>query len=147
VTASQCTGVRFDGATLAGAIGLIDDDDTALDWYRRSLEHQLKVGDRAGIAGLYHQQGMWAENRGEYDEALNWYRKSLEAKEQLGALIGIAGIYEKLGAEADSRGDYDDASNWYQKLVSSAERLSSAGQRLLSAGHVSGASHGIQCCA
>jgi tetratricopeptide (TPR) repeat protein len=69
------------------------DYDQALDWYRKSLEINEALGNRAGVASSYHQLGMVAHERGDYDQALDWYRKSLEIKEALGDRAFMASSY------------------------------------------------------
>jgi tetratricopeptide (TPR) repeat protein len=75
------------------------------------------------MASSYHQLGMVAQERGDYDDALQWYRRSLEIKEELGNRAGMASSYHQLGMVAQKRGDYDDALQWYRRSLEIEEEL------------------------
>ncbi len=78
---------------------------------------------RISIAGLYHQLGMTAQQRGQLDDADGWYRKSLTIKEELRDQPGIASTYHQLGNTAHLRGRLDDADDWYRKSLTIKEEL------------------------
>jgi tetratricopeptide (TPR) repeat protein len=99
------------------------DYDAARDWYRKSLAIFEQLGNRAGMAGLYHQLGTVAQSRGDYDAALDWYRQSLAIKEQLGDRAVMARSYHQLGMVAQHRGDYDAALDWYRQSLAISEQL------------------------
>jgi tetratricopeptide (TPR) repeat protein len=99
------------------------DYDDALLWYRRSLEIEEELGNRAGMADSYHQLGNVSYLRGDYDGALLWYRRSLEIKEELGNRAGMANSYGQFGNLAMERGDYDDSLQWYRKALEIFEEL------------------------
>ena len=47
--------------------------------------HALAIfegGDRAGVATIYYQLGVLAQERGKHDPALDWYRKALAHYEE-----------------------------------------------------------------
>ena len=48
------------------------------------------IGDQAGMATSYHQLGMLAQNRGDYDTAEPLYRRALEINERIGDQAGMA---------------------------------------------------------
>ncbi len=81
-------------AVYSHQLGMVAQDQgsyqEALSWYRKSLEIEEELGNRAGMASSYHQLGIVAHKRGSYEEALSWYRKSLEIKEELGDRSGMA---------------------------------------------------------
>ncbi len=79
-----------------------------------------------GEGATYHQLGMIAEARGEYEQALDLYRQSLAIAEELGDRASIAASYHELGNVAVRRSDYDQARDWYQKSLPIFEEL---GQR------------------
>ncbi|MEU6374331.1 tetratricopeptide repeat protein, partial [Streptomyces sp. NPDC046909] len=56
-----------------------------------------ELGDRSGIASSYHQLGMIAELRSDYQQAENHYRASLAIDEELGDRSGIATSFGQLG--------------------------------------------------
>ncbi|MFD1116148.1 tetratricopeptide repeat protein, partial [Sphaerisporangium aureirubrum] len=74
-------------------------------------------------ASSYHQLGMIAQERGEYDQALEWYRKSLTIEEEIGNRAGMASSYHQLGMIAQERGEYDQALEWYRKSLTINEEL------------------------
>jgi tetratricopeptide (TPR) repeat protein len=74
-------------------------------------------------ADTYHQLGMLAQARGDYDEAARQYQRSLDIRERLGDQAGMAGTYHQLGMLAQDRGDYDEAARQYQRSLDINERL------------------------
>ena len=75
------------------------------------------------MAGSYHQLGMLAQDRGDYDEAARQYQRSLDISERLGDQAGMATSYHQLGMLAQDRGDYDEAARQYQRSLDINERL------------------------
>jgi tetratricopeptide (TPR) repeat protein len=75
------------------------------------------------MAGIYHQLGMTAQDRGRLDEAEDWYRKSLTINEELGYRPGMALTYHQLGMTAQDRGRLDEAEDWYRKSLTINEEL------------------------
>ncbi len=78
---------------------------------------------RRNIAGIYHQLGIVAQERGQLDEADEWYRKSLAIKEELGDRPGMAITYHQLGNAATDRGRLSEAGEWYRKSLAINEEL------------------------
>jgi tetratricopeptide (TPR) repeat protein len=109
------------------SVSIVEQLDTwgAWEWEKQLIEETLAhmPENSREAAGLLHQLGIVAENRGDYDAALEWYRKSLAIKEQLGDRQGIATSYHQLGRVAGQRGDYDAALDWYRKSLAIAEQL------------------------
>ena len=97
--------------------------DEALEWYKKVLQIDEELGNRAGMANSYHQLGMVAQQRGAHDEALEWYKKSLLINEELGDRKGMAGSYHQLGRIAEERGAYGEALEWYKKSLLIEEEL------------------------
>ncbi|MER5506149.1 tetratricopeptide repeat protein, partial [Streptomyces sp. NPDC002766] len=93
------------------------------DHYRASLAIKEELGDRSGIAGSYHQLGIIAQLRGDYQQAEDHYRASLAIKEELGDRSGIASSYHQLGTIAQERGDYQQAEERYRVSLTIAEEL------------------------
>ena len=85
--------------------------------------HHERLGDQAGMAGSYHQLGMLAQDRGDYDEAARQYQRALDIFERLGDQAGMASSYHQLGILAQDRGDYDEAARQYQRALDIFERL------------------------
>lgn len=70
-----------------------------------------------GEQAAYHQLGMIAEARGDYEQALDWIRKSLAIAEELGDRASAAISYHMLGQTAQKQRDYDQAIKWYGKSI------------------------------
>jgi len=104
----------------AQARGLLDQAD---NWYRRSLTITEELGNRPGLARIYHQLGITAQARGLLDQADNWYRKSLTITEELGNRPYMAATYHQLGNTARAREQLDQADNWYRKSLTIREEL------------------------
>jgi tetratricopeptide (TPR) repeat protein len=108
-------------------LGMVSQDqgdyEEALTWYRKSLEIEEELGNRAGMANSYGQLGIVSQHQGDYEEALTWYRKSLEIKEELGNRAGMANSYGQLGIVSQEKGDYEEALTWYRKSLEIFEEL------------------------
>lgn len=57
------------------------------------------------MASSYHQLGILAQLRGDYDEAEARYQQALQINERLGNQADMAGSYSQLGILAADRGD------------------------------------------
>jgi len=75
------------------------------------------------IAVCYHQLGMIAEERQQFDVAEQWYHKALEIFEKLGLERDAADDYHQLGTIAEERQQFDVAEQWYRKALEIRERL------------------------
>ena len=62
------------------------------------------IGDQAGMASSYHQLGILAQDRGDYDTAEPLYRRSLDINERIGDQAGMASSYHQLGILAQRPG-------------------------------------------
>jgi tetratricopeptide (TPR) repeat protein len=81
-------------------------------WYRKSLEIEESLGNRIGMAAIYHQLGIVSQSRGDLSGAETWYRKSLEIEESQGNRPGMAMSYGQLGLLAASRASFMEALDW-----------------------------------
>ncbi|MCW2912968.1 MAG: Tetratricopeptide 2 repeat protein [Actinomycetia bacterium] len=79
-------------------------------------------GSRGQAVG-FHELGLIAGLRGEYEQALDWYRKSLTIYEELGDRAGLAGGYHQFGIIAQHRGEYEQALDWYRRSLTIHEEL------------------------
>ena len=80
-----------------------------------------KVGRRIPVT--YHQLGLVAQFRGQFDAAEVWFHKALEIEETLGLEPEAGGDYLHLGIIAQERGQADTAEAWLLKAVNVWERL------------------------
>ena len=90
------------------------------------MDYLLSLGDPAAdqmIAVAYHQLGINAQERGDFDGAEAQYRKALEIFERLGLERDAASVYHQLGMVAQNRQDFDGAEAWYRKALDIKERL------------------------
>ncbi|MCD6214744.1 MAG: tetratricopeptide repeat protein, partial [Candidatus Desulfofervidus sp.] len=74
------------------------------------------------IAVCYHQLGMIAQERQQFDVAEQWYRKALEIFERLSMEKDAADDYHQLGTIAEERQQLDVAEQWYRKALEIRER-------------------------
>ena len=72
----------------------------------------------------YHQLGMVAQWRQQFDLAEQWYKKALAIRERLGLERDAASDYHQLGIVAQARQQFDLAEQWYKKALEIYERLS-----------------------
>ncbi len=75
------------------------------------------------MATSYHQLGMLAQLRGDYDAAEPLYRRALEINERIGDQAGMSKSYHHLGILAQLRGDYDAAERSYRRSLEIKERI------------------------
>jgi tetratricopeptide (TPR) repeat protein len=61
------------------------------------------------LSTSYHQLGMLAQDRGDYDTAETLYRQSLEIRERLGNQAGVATTYSVLAGLSEALGNLDQA--------------------------------------
>jgi tetratricopeptide (TPR) repeat protein len=99
------------------------DFDTAEQWYKKSLEIELRQNDDYGAATTYHNLGIIAQERRDFDTAEQWYRKSLEISLRQNNDYGAASTYHQLGMVAQERRDLDTAEQWYKKSLEISLRL------------------------
>ena len=85
--------------------------------YRQSLEIKKGLGDIAGMAIEYHNLGVVAQARGDYDEAEDRFREALDIQQRLGDLAGTATNHNNLGVLAQARGDYDEAEDRFRQSL------------------------------
>jgi tetratricopeptide (TPR) repeat protein len=97
--------------------------EEAEDWYRKALTIHEDLGDRPGMARIYHQLGMTAQHQGRLEEAEDWYRKALTIKEDLGDRPGMANTYHQLGNTAQDRRRLEEADDWHRKALTISEDL------------------------
>jgi tetratricopeptide (TPR) repeat protein len=81
------------------------------------------LGNRANIATVYHQLGIVAENRGEYDIAEQRYQDSLAITEDIGDQFSVAVTHRQLGTLAYRRDDYDTAEQRYGAALTIFEEI------------------------
>jgi len=94
--------------------------------HRSILQYLLSLDDPAvepQVAVVYHQLGIIAQERGQWDQAEEWYRKALEIYERLGLERDATSTYHQLGIIFQERGQWDLAEEWYRKALEIYERL------------------------
>ena len=75
------------------------------------------------MAGGYHQLGMLAQDRGDYEEAERRYRQSLEINERLGDQSGMASSVSQLGILAGQLGRSGDSIAFHVQALAIRLRL------------------------
>jgi tetratricopeptide (TPR) repeat protein len=76
-----------------------------------------KLGDEHGASSTYHQLGIIAEERGDFEEARKWYQKSVAIWEKSGDEHGASSTYGQLGLLAEEEGDILKAGEWLIKSI------------------------------
>ena len=64
------------------------------------------------MARSYHQLGMIAQDRGDYDHALDWYRQALTIAEELGDRAGMASTIGQIGVLLTETGRVREGLAW-----------------------------------
>ena len=91
--------------------------DKAKEYYEKSLEIKIEIGDRQGEANAYGNLGNVFHSLAEYDKAKEYYEKSLAIKIEIGDRQGEANAYGNLGNVFHSLAEYDKAKEYYEKSL------------------------------
>lgn len=73
--------------------------------YERLVEVNKSRGNEKAVALAYHQLGIVAQERRDFEAAEQWYRKSLETTKRLGDEHGAAATQYQLGTVQEEQGD------------------------------------------
>jgi tetratricopeptide (TPR) repeat protein len=99
-------------------------------WGAWTTERQLWADARTWFpprsrqaAGIHHELGRIAENRGDYDTAEEHYQDARAIIEGIGDRTNTAIAYHQLGILAQDRGDYDTAERHYRDSLAIEEEL------------------------
>jgi len=87
------------------------------DWCRKALAIEVELGNRRGMARIYHQLGMNARDRRRLDEAEEWFHDSLAISEELGNGPYMALTCAQLGLLAEDRTQPRVALAWNVRCV------------------------------
>ncbi|MGA1840555.1 MAG: CHAT domain-containing protein [bacterium] len=97
-------------------IGLIYDNkgewDKALDYYLKSENIRIEVGDRAGLATTYNNIGLIYDNKGEWDKALDYYLKSENIRIEVGDRAGLVSTYFNIGTAYLNKNDKETGNKY-----------------------------------
>ena len=86
------------------------DHDIALRFFQ-------ETGDEQSASMIYHQLGMIALERPDFESAEQWYRQSLDIALKLGNNRSEAMSYHQLGRVAQERSDFAAAEQWYKQAL------------------------------
>jgi tetratricopeptide (TPR) repeat protein len=92
-------------------------------WYRRALEIEERLGERADLASTSHQLGSVAHELGRFEEAEQWYHRALSITEELGNLPAFRTSCHQLGTLALDRHQHEAAEDWYRRSLDIAEQI------------------------
>ncbi|CAK8722111.1 MAG: Tetratricopeptide repeat-containing protein [Candidatus Electronema aureum] len=85
--------------------------------YRKSLAIKEKQDDEHGVALIYHQLGIIAQEQCDFVAAEQWFKKSLAIKEKQDDEHGAASTFNQLGQLLRLQEDYVSAAAWYMKAL------------------------------
>jgi ATP/maltotriose-dependent transcriptional regulator MalT/DNA-binding MarR family transcriptional regulator len=100
----------------------LDEWDTAIKHYNKSLDLSEKCGDLKGITDAYGGLGWVYWKKQDYDLANKYYDKCMRKAELMEDLPGKAKIYMGLGITSAQQGNLEDAIKFYEKCISVLER-------------------------
>jgi tetratricopeptide (TPR) repeat protein len=99
-------------------------------WGAWTTERQLWADARTWFpprsrqaAGIHHELGRIAENRGDYDTAEEHYQDARAIIEGIGDRTNTAIAYHQLGILAQDRGDHDTAEQYYRDSLAIKEEI------------------------
>ncbi|MBU3967573.1 MAG: tetratricopeptide repeat protein [Euryarchaeota archaeon] len=91
--------------------------DEALEKYKQSMEINIKLGYKKGIAQTLHNIAMIHQDKGEYEEALDKYKQSLEIQKRLDDQGGISKALHQIATIHKIKGEYDEALDKYKQSL------------------------------
>ena len=105
--------------------------DRAYSISHEVLKHLESLGDaapRIQLASIFHNLGMIAQGRKQYDRAEEWYRKALEINEAGDHEAESADSYHQMGLMLQSQRRVDEAEEWHRKALKIREELQDEGE-------------------
>ncbi len=102
------------------------DWDTASAIYQEFLEELIALNDPSvndNIAVAYHQLGVIAQEKREFDQSIAYYQKALQIFENVGDLDKAAKSYHELGMIALQQRRFDEALAYSQKALQIKENV------------------------
>lgn len=95
----------------------------ALEYFLKSLDIRLEIGDKNLIAGSLNALGNVTRLMGNNHKALEYYYKALEIRNELRDTIMIGATINNIGIVFKSWGNYEKALEFYMQSLSYSEKL------------------------
>ncbi|OKH17442.1 CHAT domain-containing tetratricopeptide repeat protein [[Limnothrix rosea] IAM M-220] len=108
---------------LGRSYDLLGQNQTALDYYERSLPFYRAAGDLLGEARVLNNIGLVLNAFGQNREALDYYEQSLPLSKQVGDLAMQATTLSNMGLTHDNLSEREKALEFYLAAVAIAEEL------------------------
>ncbi|MES2838169.1 MAG: tetratricopeptide repeat protein [Bacteroidota bacterium] len=96
---------------------------TALEYYKKSLDIDLQIDDKQGVAACYNNIGYLYRIQGENLKAIEFYEKSLKIKEKLGDKYGVANSLNNLGSIYRTQNNFFKANEYFEKSLKIREHI------------------------
>jgi len=90
---------------------------TASNFYQKSLNTYIEIGDTLGMAKIYNNLGALYRNRGDLTTSLEYYQKSLEYREKMNDRFGIGMTYNNIGNVHFYQGNMNLSLEYYLKSL------------------------------
>lgn len=107
---------------IGGLYRLLGQYESAITYYKQSLQYEEKLGSLLGMAINHHNIGKSFGYLGQYDLAINHHNKSLEYNTQMNSVLGKAICYNSLGNIAMLQHKYAEAFKLFVPALSLAEQ-------------------------
>ena len=107
------------GITMQG----LNNHDSAMIFYNKSLELSTKLSDSLGIAYDLNNIGTVYSDKGQHLLALKTYQESLKIKVQLKHQPGIAKAFENIGKALSDLGRFDEAMMYFDSAIAISSAL------------------------
>jgi tetratricopeptide (TPR) repeat protein len=103
---------------LLGAIlSNLDVLDKALLYYKRALDHSVKLNDKYDMGFDYRSIGRVLGEMGDLDKAMEYHKKALTIFEELNSRDQMSLCYGLIGSVFDKKDDLDKAMEYYEKAL------------------------------
>ena len=95
----------------------LGNNEAALEYYMKALEHFLEIDATAGIAVSHRNIGNLYFFQSDYPKAIEHYEKAISFFKHIDDMNGLASIYNNLGNIYENQGNYKSAlENYYEAL-------------------------------
>lgn len=107
----------------ATALNFQGDFENALEYYGRSLQIGIEIGDRQGVGVCLNNMGNIYKNQGHYAKAIDCFFESLTIREEVGDTHGMASSLGNIANLYSAQGDNDKALEYFARCLTTMKEL------------------------
>jgi tetratricopeptide (TPR) repeat protein len=100
--------------------------ERAIEYYKRSLAIEEKVGDEHGMAATFNNLGVVYQDKREWERAIEYHERSLMIQEKVGDAHGMAATFNNLGNVYQDKGEWERTIEYYERSLAIKEEMGDA---------------------